>query len=185
MLGRPLCVELPAGQVAIVLEDHIHGKVSQRLPYSTHSMRKRARWAEIWKNRSCLADVLTATGGYQMKSTYANEEMHAAAAAAETEGNSADDIEKCAYRLRTMMCHLRNAKKNSWSPPAKYDAVRGLISIVRVEPPPLHRKNMQKAAAKAANKAEKKRQRRAASVSDSSAGTQALHRSSRLTLHPR
>ena len=75
MLGRPVCVELPAGQVAKVLEDHIHGKLSQRLPYSTHSMRKRARWAEIWKNRSCLADVLTATGGYQMKSTYANKEI--------------------------------------------------------------------------------------------------------------
>ena len=155
MLGRPVCVELPAGQVAKVLEDHIHGKMSLRLPYSTHSMRKRARWPEIWKNRSCLADVLAATGGYQMKPTYATEEMAAAAAASETEG-TADDIEKCGYRLRTMMCHLRDAKKNSWKPPAKYDAVRGLISIVRVEPPPLHRKSLQKAAKKAANKAVKK-----------------------------
>ena len=44
MLGRPVCVELPDGQVAKVLEDHIHGDVTKRLPYSTMSMRKRPRW---------------------------------------------------------------------------------------------------------------------------------------------
>ena len=154
MLGRPLCVELPAGQVAIVLEDHIHGKVSHRLPYSTYSMRKRARWPEIYKSRSCLADVLTATAGFQLKNTYANEEMQTAVDSTETEG-SKDEVEKCAYRLRTMMSHLRDAKKNSWMPPRKFDAVRGLISLVQVGNPPMHRTSKQKAMAKLKRQAEK------------------------------
>ena len=108
MRGRPRCIELPKGRIAKVLADHIHGELSMRLPYSCLKMRSRARWGELYKNRSCLQDVLTSTGGFQLKSTYATEEMQLAVDAAEMEGS---DVEKAAYRLRVMMSHLRDAKK--------------------------------------------------------------------------
>ena len=90
MLGRPRYIELPTGRIAKVLEDHIHGKIAMRLPYSCLKMRSRGRWGELYKNRSCLQGVLASTGGFQLKSTYATEEMQKAVETTEMQEIASD-----------------------------------------------------------------------------------------------
>ena len=40
-----------------------------------------------------------------------------------------------AFRLRVMMSHLREAKANQRVPPFRYDSLRCILDIIRLEPP--------------------------------------------------
>ena len=134
MTGRPRCGILAVGVLSATLNDHIFGDVAKLLPYSELNFRRRAKWAELHKNRVCLADVLTASSGYQLNPTYTTAEVIATVKDKDI-ASTADACEKYGYRLRAQLSHLMAARKNTWAPPQKFDAVRGLINMTRVDEP--------------------------------------------------
>ena len=89
--------------------------VDKCLQYSDMKMRRRARWPELYKHRSALADLLTFSDGLMLKDLY----VTSAVAANELVATPAQ-IEAFGYRVRTMMSHLYAARAHGYTPPKTY-----------------------------------------------------------------
>ena len=48
-----------------------------------------------------------------------------------------DGLEKVGFRVRTLMMQARNAKMGMWTLPARYQALKGMFQLARVESPPI------------------------------------------------
>ena len=137
-MGRPVCIKMSPGiskQVTLVLDSHLVPPLESVARYRKIQMRRRPVWQEIYRNRAVVTDLLNASGGYQLP-------QKAFEKVAETwhlqEGNfeaDAEDIVKFVYRCRVQMAHLRYANLNGWTPPTKFQALRGLIQIARIDDP--------------------------------------------------
>ena len=98
-------------------------------------MRRRPVWQEVFRNRALVTDLFNASGGYQL----AQKGLEKVVQKRQTqEGNfeaDEDTIVKFVYRCHVQMAHLKYANLNGWTPPMKFQALRGLIQIARIDIP--------------------------------------------------
>ena len=67
--GRPPCLKVTPGvsaQIGLALDAHVAPPLESVARYGKLRMRRRPRWQEVYRNRSVVADLFAASGGYQL-----------------------------------------------------------------------------------------------------------------------
>ena len=134
--GRITCVDLDDGLAASLLSDSLPmaAHCSNLVLYTELNFRRRGKWSELYKNRSFLADVFMATGGYLVRQSSLQRQMTAYVRKNNIQGE-AMDIESLVYRIRAMMSHLRDAKAKAHKIPRRFECLASVLNNVRIEAP--------------------------------------------------
>ena len=135
--GRIPCIHLGKGALKEVLSDHLVVPLAGCNQYSQLKFRRRGKWAEMHRNRGFATDMFVATKGFCLSQSYLTSEIALAGKPLKPEmTKDDDDVENLAYRIRAMMAHFRNAKKESFPVPTRYAALAAVIHLARLDAPP-------------------------------------------------
>ena len=116
--------------------------IKRWFPYSQKDTRRVPEWAELWRSRSSLVELLTASDGYQHRQKDVETQVGAAVKALKVDvEKNASLVEGVGYRIRAMMGHARNTKLGMWLVPKKYQSLSGVIDLARVEAPPRRKRD--------------------------------------------
>ena len=144
--GRIPDVRMASGALTDVLTPHIVMPLDAVAIYSQLRMRRRGRWAELFRNRSVCHDVMVATDGHSLSQGYVESEltiivrqMMKITPPTELPKDTTKSIEKLGYRLRAMMSHLRSAKRDNLQPTKRFAALKALIAMASTDAPPADR----------------------------------------------
>ena len=121
------------------IEMHVSGSdLASWFPYSQLNARRTPVWHEMWRLRSAVSDVLVASNGYQLKQKDVDRALVKLWKKLQpTIVPDVDGLEKVGFRVRTLMMQARNAKMGMWTLPTRYQALKGMFQLARVEGPPI------------------------------------------------
>ena len=134
--GRVAEVDLAVEAAHRIFDEHVQigATVETLWFYEPLDFRRRCRWEKISPHRATLLSLFQASGGYLLHQTSMESQVFSWMSRHSI--GSQYDASQCAYRLRVMMSHLRDAKINSRNPPMRYDSLRCISDIIELGQPP-------------------------------------------------
>ena len=134
--GRVGEVDLAVEAAHRIFDEHVQigATVENLWFYEPLDFRRRCRWEKISPHRATLLSLFQASGGYLLHQTSMESQVFSWMSRHSI--GSQYDASQCAYRLRVMMSHLRDAKINSRNPPMRYDSLRCISDIIELGQPP-------------------------------------------------
>ena len=141
--GRVGEVDLVVEAAHRIFDEHVQigATVKTLWFYEPLDFRRRCHWDKISPHRATLLSLFQASSGHLIHQTSLEGQVFSWMSRHDLKG-SQHDAAKCAYRLRVMMSHLRDAKLNARTPPMRYDSLRCITDIIELGQPP---KNSSKA----------------------------------------
>ena len=134
---RCLCVDLDDKAAHALLSTHVKAAdVSTRslFAYSKGSQGQAPGWAEIWRGRHLLMDLVAATRGRLLRMARWERQLQTFLAEVPGAKFSADEISLVARRPRLMLSHLWNAKRDEADVPKKFAQLKALVDAMDAQP---------------------------------------------------
>jgi hypothetical protein len=126
-----------------ILENHIPAAAladpAALWPYGppgeeTRLWKRSARWAELYKSRALLEDIADATGGRTLLHKSWLEQLHNFFQQRSSQHKFKDkDILRASYRSRAMLAHIRDARRDRKTPPARYKHLAAVLDRMVVD----------------------------------------------------
>ena len=121
-----------------ILEANISKKstVDSIAEYSQLGMRRRGPWSELLKHRSLIGDLFAASNGLLVKQVGFGRQVAGFLRDAGIP-HCADDVEKILYRVRCMMAHALDHKRNGRKPDLRHAAFNAVLDGIRLPDEPM------------------------------------------------